>query len=94
MRNPAHKSGRSPADLAVLRVWDAARVALMARQVVYLAVKSDASDKTLADATDAMAEAFNGLVFAVRDFEACAPIIDDALPNDAPQTAVHRLLTS
>ena len=90
MPNTARTSAPAPETLAVHRIWDAARVALMARYNTALAFKSGASPEQLAQATDAMSDAFNSLLVAVREFDTCTPL----LPNDTSPAATCRLLTS
>ena len=77
-------------DLAVHRIWDAARTALTARHILGVMLTSGASDSQTAVATKQMGDAFNALLAAVREFDSATPIV----PNDAPQTAACRLLTS
>lgn len=90
MPNTAQQSGPASGDIAVRRIWDAAHTALMARHIVALAIKSGAAPEQLDQATDAMSDAFNSLLVAVREFDTCTPL----LPNDASPAATCRLLTS
>jgi len=79
-------------DSRLLHSIPAARVALMARHILGVAITSNASDTQIEQATIAMGNAFNSLLIAVRAFDAAAPIIENH--NDAPQAAAHRLLPS
>ena len=88
--NPAQESAPDRADIAVARVWDAARTALMARHIAGLAITSGAADEQIEQATSNMTDAFNSLLIAVREFDASVPL----LPNDAPSAAACRLLQS
>ena len=88
--NHTRQPGSAPEDLAVHRIWDAARTAVIARHIAGLAMKSGASAAQIEQATNNMTDAFNALLIAVREFDASVPLV----PIDAPQAAACRLLTS